>query len=134
MVSFPKCHQYHQIGTPPPSGESRHHQLPLVLPYPTSSLRGFFTPLRVILSAFTLSSYKRALHLPTSFPISGLARLKVKPRLIRSSWRAFTFTHPLMLPSTSPRKTLLACPPSLSSLESTFVHHGVHPFLSMLPL
>ena len=42
MVSFPKRYQYHQIRTPPPSGQSRHHQLPLVLPYPTSSLRGFF--------------------------------------------------------------------------------------------
>ena len=43
MVSFPKCYQYHQIGTPPPSGQSRHHRLPLVLPYPSASLRGFFT-------------------------------------------------------------------------------------------
>ena len=43
MVSFSKRYQYHQIGTPPPSGQSRHHRLPLVLPYSTSSLRGFFT-------------------------------------------------------------------------------------------
>ena len=35
----------------------------------------------------------------------------MKPRLCRSSWRAFTSTHPLMLPSTSPREALLACPP-----------------------
>ena len=33
-------------------------------------------PLRVTLTHFTLSSYKRALRLPTSFPISGLARLE----------------------------------------------------------
>ena len=38
-------------------------------------------PLRVTLTHFTLSSYERALRLPTSFPISGLARLEVKPRL-----------------------------------------------------
>ena len=57
-------------------------------------------PLRVTLTHFTLSSYERALRLPTSFPISGLARLGVKPRLYRSSWRAFASTHPLMLPST----------------------------------
>ena len=38
-------------------------------------------PLRVTLTDFTLSSYERALRLPTSFPISGLARLGVKPRL-----------------------------------------------------
>ena len=43
MVSFLKRYQYHQIGTPLPSGQSCHHRLPLVLPYPTSSLRGLFT-------------------------------------------------------------------------------------------
>ena len=68
-------------------------------------------PLRVTLNRFTLSSYERALRLPISLPISGLARLGVKPRLCRSSWRAFASTHPLMLPSTS-RKALFACPPS----------------------
>ena len=68
-------------------------------------------PLRVTLTHFTLSSYEQALRLPTSFPISGLARLGVKPRLCRSSWRAFVSTHPLMLPSTSSREALLACPP-----------------------
>ena len=67
-------------------------------------------PLRVTLTQFTLSSLKWALRLPTSFPISGLARLGVKPRLCRSSWKAFASTHPLMFPSTS-REALLACPP-----------------------
>ena len=70
---FPKCYQFHQIGTPPPSGHSHHHRLPLVLPYPSASLRGFFTSLRVTLTHFTLLSYERALRLPTLFPISGLA-------------------------------------------------------------
>ena len=60
----------------------------------------------------SLSSYERALHLPTPFSISGLARLGVKPILCRSSSRAFSSTHPLMLPSTSAREALLACPPS----------------------
>ena len=69
-------------------------------------------PLRVTLTYFTLLFYERAFRLPTSFPISGLARLGVKPRLCRSSWRAFASTQPLMLPSTSPREALLACPPS----------------------
>ena len=58
-----------------------------------------------------LFSYERALRLPTSFPISGLARLGVKPRLCRSSWRALASTHPLMLPSTCSREALVACPP-----------------------
>ena len=55
-----------------------------------------------------LLSYERALRLPTSFPISGLARLGVRPRLCRSSWRAFASTRPLMLPSTCSREALLA--------------------------
>ena len=35
----------------------------------------------------------------------------MKPRLCRSSWRAFASTHPLMFPSTCSREALLACPP-----------------------
>ena len=70
-------------------------------------------PLRVTLNHFILSSYQPALCLPTSLPISGLARLGVKPKLFRSSWRAFAATHLLMLPSASPRKAILACPPFL---------------------
>ena len=67
-------------------------------------------PLQVTLTDYTLFSYKRALYLPTSFPILGLARLGVKPRLCKWSWRAFASTHPLMLPSTSPREALFVCP------------------------
>ena len=54
-------------------------------------------PVQVTLTHFALSSYERALCLPTFFAISCLARLGVKPRLCRSSWRAFASTHPLML-------------------------------------
>ena len=79
-------------------------------PIPLLLSEASFPPLPVTLSYFTLSSYQRALRLPTFFPISGLPRLGVKPRLCRSSWRAFAFIHPLMLPSTS-REALLACPP-----------------------
>ena len=43
MVSFLKRYEYYQIGTPSPSGRSRHFRLPFVLSYPTSSLRDFFT-------------------------------------------------------------------------------------------
>ena len=108
MVSLPKRYQSYRIGTPPPSGESRHHWLPLVLPYSSTTHRGFSTSPTC---HFTLFSYERALRLPTSIPISGLARLGVRPRLCRSSWRAFASTHPLMLPSTCSREALLACPP-----------------------
>ena len=47
------------------------------------------------------------IRLPTSFPISGLARVGVKPRLRTLSWRAFASTHPLMFSS---REALLASP------------------------
>ena len=67
--------------------------------------------LQVTLTHFTLFSHEQAFHLPTSFPISGLSRLEVKPRLCRSSWRAFASTHSLMLPSTCSREALVACPP-----------------------
>ena len=113
MVSFPKRYQYHQIGTPPSSGQSRHHRLPLILPYPPSPLRGFST---------SSTSHPNSFHSfilwasssspnPSSFPISGLARFGVKPRLRRSSWRAFASFHPLMLFSTCSREALLTCSP-----------------------
>ena len=79
-------------------------------PIPLLLAKASLPPLRVTLTHFTLLSYERPLRLPTSFPISGLARPGVKPRICRSSWRAFTSTHPLMLPSTCSRAALLACP------------------------
>ena len=66
-------------------------------PNPLLLFEASLPPLRVTLTHFTLLSFEQALHLPTFFPISGLARLKVKPKLCRSSWRAFASTHPLML-------------------------------------
>ena len=54
-------------------------------PIPLLLTEASLPPLRVTLTHFTLFSYERALRLPTSFPISGLVRLGVKPRLCRSS-------------------------------------------------
>ena len=109
MVCFLKRYQFHQtrmlhrVASRAITGCPSSSFIPLLLS------KASLPPLRVILTHFTLSSYERALRLPTSFPISGLARLGVKPRLCRSCWRAFASTHPLMLPSTSPREALLAC-------------------------
>ena len=80
-------------------------------PIPLLLIKASLPPLRVTLTHFTLFSFERALRLPTSFPISGLARLGVKPRLCRSSWRVFASTHPLILPSTCSREALVSCPP-----------------------
>ena len=79
-------------------------------PIPLLLTEASLPPLRVVLTHFTLLSHERAVRLPTSFSISGLARLGVKPRLCRSSWGAFASTHSLMLPSTCSRKALVACP------------------------
>ena len=87
-------------------------------PYPLLLSEASLPPLRVTLTHFTLTFYERALRLPTSFLISGLASDGVKPRLSRSSWRAFAFTHPLMLASTFSRKVPLAFPPSPWNLPS----------------
>ena len=48
-------------------------------PIPLLLSEASIPPLRVTLTHFTLFSYERTLRLPTSFPISGLARLGVKP-------------------------------------------------------
>ena len=80
-------------------------------PIPLLLSEASLPPLRVTLTHFTLLSYERALRLSTPFPISGLARLGVKPRLCRSSWRALASTHQLMLPSICSREALFACPP-----------------------
>ena len=71
--------------------------------------KAFLSSLRVTLTHFALSSYERALCFSTSFPISSLARLEGKPRLCKTSWRAFASIHSLILP-TSPREALFGCP------------------------
>ena len=89
-------------------------------PFPLLFSEAFLPPLRVTLTHFALSSYERALRLRISFPISGLARLGMKLRLCRLSWKAFASTHPLMLPSTCPREAFLFGTTFPSTVESTF--------------
>ena len=103
-TNFTKLERLHRATSRPSPATSRP---PLFHFFSEASL----PPLRVTLPHFTFLLYERALRFPTSFLISGLARLGVKPRLCRSSWRAFVSTHPLMLPSTSSREARLACPP-----------------------
>ena len=104
-TNFTKFERLHQAASRTITGCLSSSPIPLLL------TEAFLPALRVILTHFTLFSHERALRLPTSFPISGLARLGVKPRLCRSSWRAFASTHPLMLPSTCSREALVAFPP-----------------------
>ena len=111
MVSFLKRYQYHKLkrlhraASHAITGCHSSSLIPVLLS--ETSL----PHLRVTLTYLALTFYERVLRLPTSFSILGLARLKVKPRLCRSFWRAFASTHPLMLPSTFPRKALFVCRP-----------------------
>ena len=66
---------------------------------------------RVTQTHFALPSNDRTFRLPISFPVSGLARPGMKPRLCRSSFRAFASTRPLMLFPTCSIEVLFACPP-----------------------
>ena len=111
MVSLLKRYQFLQIGTPPPSGQSAITGCLSSSPIPILLSEASLPLVLVTLTHFTLLCYERAFRLPTPFLISGLARLGVKPRLCRSSWRAFASTHPLMLSSTCSREAFLACPP-----------------------
>ena len=108
VTNVTKLERLHQAASRAITGCLSSYPIPLLL------TEASLPPLRVTLTHFTLFSYEWALRLPTSFPISGLARLGVKPRLCRSSWRALASTHPLMLPSTCSREALVACPPCLS--------------------
>ena len=105
-TNFTKLERLHRAASRAITGCLSSSPIPLLLS------EASLPPLRVTLTHITLLSYERALRLPTSFTISGLAKLGVKPRLCRSSWGAFASTHPLMLPSTCSRKAFLACPPS----------------------
>ena len=101
-------------------------------PIPLLLSEASLPPPRVTLTHFGLSSYERALRLPTSFPISGLVRHGVKPssadrlgELLRS------LTRSCFLLLSLGRLFLLALP---TSLESAFLYCGVHSFLFMLSL
>ena len=107
VTNFTKLERLHQAASCATTGCLSSSPIPLLLS------EASLPPLRITLTHFTLLSNERALRLPTSFPISDLARLGVKPRLCRSSWRAFASTHPLMLPFTCSREALLAFPPFL---------------------
>ena len=137
MVFFFKRCQYHQICLHRAAGRAiigclSSSLVPLLLS--ETSL----PPLQVILIHFTLLSFERTHLLPTSFPILGLAKFGVKPRLRRSFWKAFASTHPLMLPFTFPSEALVTFPSFPPWNLSSFMVESTHssscsrsdPFLS----
>ena len=86
-TNFTKLERLHRAASRAITGFLSSSPIPLLLS------EASLPSLRVTLTHFTLLSYERALDFKTAFPISGLARLEVKPRLCRSSWRAFASTH-----------------------------------------
>ena len=109
-TNFTKLERLHRAASRAITGCLSSSPIPLLL------TEASLPSLRVTLTLFTLSSYEQTLRLPTFFSISGLARLGVKPKLCRSSWRAFASTHPLMLPSTCSREALLLTLPFLPGI------------------
>ena len=101
MVSFSERYQHKQTETHSPIAICIIFGCLSSSPIPFFLSEASLPPLRVILTHFALSSYERAGCLATSFTALGLARLGMKPRLCRSTWRALASTHLLILPSTS---------------------------------
>ena len=88
--------------------------------------------LRATLIHFSLSPYKRAICLPTYSSILGLARHGVnQDSADRPEKLLRLLTSPCFLLLLLGRLSLLALP---HLLELAFLHCGVHPFLSILPL
>ena len=87
VINITKLERLHQAASRAISGYLSSSPIPLLL------TEASLPPLRVTLTHFTLLFHERALRLPISFLISGFASLGVKPRLCRSSWRAFESTH-----------------------------------------
>ena len=81
-------------------------------PIPLLLSEASLPPLRVTLTHFARLFYKRALCLPNSFPIPGLARLGVKPSTFQILLRAFGSIHLLIHSS---REVLFACPSLLKT-------------------
>ena len=80
-------------------------------PVPLLLLEAGLPPLSVILTSQTLSFFERALRLPSSFPLSSLAKLPVRKRVRSSSWRFFSLSHPLTPDLDCPRESFFLCPP-----------------------
>ena len=71
-------------------------------PIPLLHIEAFLPPLRVTLTHQSLSFFKQALQLPSTFPLASLANSNPPIRLKKSSWRFFSRSHNLTLPTSFP--------------------------------
>ena len=127
VTNFTKLERLHRAASCAITGCLSSSPIPLLLS------EASLPPLRVALTHFTLLSYERALHLPTSFPISGLAKLGVRPRLCRSSWRAFASTSTRVKVRLSPTLTLSSLMIWYSGLTTLFLFLLARATLAYLP-
>ena len=83
-------------------------------------------PLHVTLTHRSLSYFKFALRLPSSFPLAFLAHHNPCTRLKKGSWRSFSSSHNRTPNLQLPREPLILCPPKppCSTLSHTnFLPH-----------
>ena len=83
-----KLERLHRAASRAITGCLSSSRIPLLL------TEAFLPPLRVTLTHFTIFSCERALGLPTSFPISGLARLGVKTKTLQIVLESFCVHSP----------------------------------------
>ena len=114
-TNFTKLERLHRTASRTITGCLSSSPIPLLLS------EASLLSLRVTLTQCTLLCYERAHRLPTSFPISGLARLGVKPRLCKIVVESFCVHSPAHA-SFYLFSGGSCCLPSLPFMESAFVH------------
>ena len=79
-------------------------------PIPLLHVEALLPPLRVTLTYQSLSFFKQAFRLPSTFPIASLANSNPPTRLKTSSWRSFSRSHNLTPNLHLSREPLILCP------------------------
>ena len=79
---------------------------------PLLHIEALLPPLRVTLTHQSLSFFKRALRLLSTFPIASLAKSNPRTRLKKRSWRSFSRSHNFTPNLHLSREPLILCPPN----------------------
>ena len=92
-------------------------------PTPLLTVEAGIPPITATLTAQSLTCFEKALRVGASFPLSHLARVSIKQRLKRSSWRTFCSHHPLVPAIDAPREDLVSLSPFPPWLFPNFSLH-----------
>ena len=104
-TNFTKLERLHRAASRAITGCLSSSPIPLLL------TEASLPPLRITLTHFTLLSYERALRLPASFPISGLARHGSETKTLQIVLESFCVHSPAHASFYLFWDDLLACPP-----------------------